>query len=456
MKNNNMTRNLGEGNITKLLASLAIPAVVAQVVNLLYNIVDRVYIGHIPGIGANALTGVGLFTPILMLINAFAMLAGSGGAPRAAIFMGKKDNDTAERIIGNCFTFIIICAVVLTAVFYVSAPQLLRWFGASDATLPYALSYARIYILGSVFVLIVMAMNMFITTQGFAKISMLTTVIGAVINIALDPVFIFGFGMGVKGAALATVLSQACSCIWVLAFLCGKKTHLRLKGKNMILQANIILPSIALGTAMFIMQASESVISVCFNSSLLRYGGDMAVGAMTILTSVMQFALLPLQGLGQGAQPIISYNYGAKRADRVKEAYFLLLKIDVGFSFVLWAMVMAFPRAFAAMFTSDAALIAYTGNALRIYLMAILIFGIQMACQMAFTSLGKAVSSIIVAVMRKFVLLLPLIYIMPHIFTGNQAMAVYVAEPVADVLAVSFTSVLFYFQFRKVLRQIEG
>ena len=224
----------------------------------------------------------------------------------------------------------------------------------------------------------------------------------------------------------------------------------------MILQANIILPSIALGTAMFIMQASESVISVCFNSSLLRYGGDMAVGAMTILTSVMQFALLPLQGLGQGAQPIISYNYGAKRADRVKEAYFLLLKIDVGFSFVLWAMVMAFPRAFAAMFTSDAALIAYTGNALRIYLMAILIFGIQMACQMAFTSLGKAISSIIVAVMRKFVLLLPLIYIMPHIFTGNQAMAVYMAEPAADVLAVSFTSVLFYFQFRKVLRQIEG
>ena len=456
MKNNNMTRNLGEGNITKLLASLAIPAVVAQVVNLLYNIVDRVYIGHIPGIGANALTGVGLFTPILMLINAFAMLAGSGGAPRAAIFMGKKDNDTAERIIGNCFTFIMICAVVLTAVFYVSAPQLLRWFGASDATLPYALSYARIYILGSVFVLIVMAMNMFITTQGFAKISMLTTVIGAVINIVLDPIFIFVFNMGVRGAALATVLSQACSCIWVLAFLCGKKTHLRLKGKNMILQANIILPSIALGTAMFIMQASESVISVCFNSSLLRYGGDMAVGAMTILTSVMQFALLPLQGLGQGAQPIISYNYGAKRADRVKEAYFLLLKIDVGFSFVLWAMVMAFPRAFAAMFTSDAALIAYTGNALRIYLMAILIFGIQMACQMAFTSLGKAVSSIIVAVMRKFVLLLPLIYIMPHIFTGNQAMAVYMAEPVADVLAVSFTSVLFYFQFRKVLRQIEG
>ena len=420
--------------VGKLLLKLALPTVAAQLINMMYNIVDRMYIGHIPGDGAMALTGVGVCMPLIMVVSAFAALISNGGAPRATIFMGKGEKDKAEKTLGNCFCTQIIVSLILTAFLLAGNRGFLLAFGASENTISFAADYMNIYAIGTIFVQLTLGMNAFITAQGF----------------------IFGLGMGVKGAALATVLSQACSCIWVLAFLCGKKTHLRLKGKNMVLQANIIWPSIALGTAMFIMQASESVISVCFNSSLLRYGGDMAVGAMTILTSVMQFALLPLQGLGQGAQPIISYNYGAKRADRVKEAYFLLLKIDVGFSFALWVLVMAFPRAFAAMFTSDAALIAYTGNALRIYLMAILIFGIQMACQMAFTSLGKAVSSIIVAVMRKFVLLLPLIYIMPHIFTGNQAMAVYMAEPVADVLAVSFTSVLFYFQFRKVLRQIEG
>ena len=456
--------------VGKLLLKLALPTVAAQLINMMYNIVDRMYIGHIPGDGAMALTGVGVCMPLIMVVSAFAALISNGGAPRATIFMGKGEKDKAEKTLGNCFCTQTIVSLILTAFLLAGNRGFLLAFGASENTISFAADYMNIYAIGTIFVQLTLGMNAFITAQGFARTSvptnilrteglaaqaMLGSIIGSIVNIILDPVFIFGFGMGVKGAALATVLSQACSCIWVLAFLCGKKTHLRLKGKNMVLQANIIWPSIALGTAMFIMQASESVISVCFNSSLLRYGGDMAVGAMTILTSVMQFALLPLQGLGQGAQPIISYNYGAKRADRVKEAYFLLLKIDVGFSFVLWALVMAFPRAFAAMFTSDAALIAYTGNALRIYLMAIMIFGIQMACQMAFTSLGKAVSSIIVAVMRKFVLLLPLIYIMPHIFTGNQAMAVYMAEPVADVLAVSFTSVLFYFQFRKVLRQIE-
>ena len=363
MKNNNMTRNLGEGNITKLLASLAIPAVVAQVVNLLYNIVDRVYIGHIPGIGANALTGVGLFTPILMLINAFAMLAGSGGAPRAAIFMGKKDNDTAERIIGNCFTFIMICAVVLTAVFYVSAPQLLRWFGASDATLPYALSYARIYILGSVFVLIVMAMNMFITTQGFAKISMLTTVIGAVINIVLDPIFIFVFNMGVRGAALATVLSQAVGAVWILHFLTGNKTILRLKKANLRLDAKIIGPCLALGISTFVMLSTESILSISFTSSLSRYGGDLAVGAMTIITSTNQLIVMPLQGICQGGQPVISYNYGAKNNDRVKKAFFTQFKACVIFTCISWAIMMLTPQLFAGIFTSDKILVNYTACA---------------------------------------------------------------------------------------------
>ena len=446
---------LGTQPVGKLLFKLAIPTVIAQLINMLYNIVDRIFIGHIPDAGSLALTGVGVTMPIIMIVSAFAGLVSSGGAPRASISMGKGDMDSAEQTLGGCFLLQVIVSIILTAVLLLFGENLLSAFGASENTISFAADYMNIYAIGTIFVQLTLGMNAFITAQGFARTSMLSVLIGAVINIVLDPVFIFGFGMGVKGAALATVLSQACSCIWVLAFLCGKKTHLRLKGKNMVLQANIIWPSIALGTAMFIMQASESVISVCFNSSLLRYGGDMAVGAMTILTSVMQFALLPLQGLGQGAQPIISYNYGAKRADRVKEAYFLLLKIDVGFSFVLWALVMAFPRAFAAMFTSDAALIAYTGNALRIYLMAIMIFGIQMACQMAFTSLGKAVSSIIVAVMRKFVLLLPLIYIMPHV-VSNPTTGVYMAEPIADIIAVLFTSVLFSFQFKKALAEIQN
>ena len=447
---------LGTQPVGKLLFKLAIPTVIAQLINMLYNIVDRIFIGHIPDAGSLALTGVGVTMPIIMIVSAFAGLVSSGGAPRASISMGKGDMDSAEQTLGGCFLLQVIVSIVLTVVLLLFGENLLLAFGASENTIEYAVSYLNIYAFGTLFVQLTLGMNAFVTAEGFTKISMVSVAIGATLNIVLDPIMIFGLNMGVRGAALATVISQAVSCIVVVTFLCSEKSILRLKRKNLNIKPKVVFPCIALGTAAFIMQASESVISVCFNSSLLKYGGDIAVGAMTILTSVMQFALLPLQGLGQGAQPIISYNYGAKRADRVKEAYFLLLKIDVGFSFVLWAMVMAFPRAFAAMFTSDAALIAYTGNALRIYLMAILIFGIQMACQMAFTSLGKAVSSIIVAVMRKFVLLLPLIYIMPHIFTGNQAMAVYMAEPVADVLAVSFTSVLFYFQFRKVLRQIEG
>ena len=446
---------LGTQPVGKLLFKLAIPTVIAQLINMLYNIVDRIFIGHIPDAGSLALTGVGVTMPIIMIVSAFAGLVSSGGAPRASISMGKGDMDSAEQTLGGCFLLQVIVSIVLTVVLLLFGENLLLAFGASENTIEYAVSYLNIYAFGTLFVQLTLGMNAFVTAEGFTKISMVSVAIGATLNIVLDPIMIFGLNMGVRGAALATVISQAVSCIVVVTFLCSEKSILRLKRKNLNIKPKVVFPCIALGTAAFIMQASESVISVCFNSSLLKYGGDIAVGAMTILTSVMQFALLPLQGLGQGAQPIISYNYGAKRADRVKEAYFLLLKIDVGFSFVLWALVMAFPRAFAAMFTSDAALIAYTGNALRIYLKAIMIFGIQMACQMAFTSLGKAVSSIIVAVMRKFVLLLPLIYIMPHIFTGNQAMAVYMAEPVADVLAVSFSSVLFYFQFRKVLRQIE-
>lgn len=445
---------LGTEPIGKLLMKLALPTVAAQLINMLYNIVDRIYIGHIPGDGALALTGVGVCMPIIMIVSAFAALVGNGGAPRATIYMGKKDTDTAEKILGNCFTAQIIISAVLTMVLLIWNRDLLLAFGASENTIDYAVAYMNIYAFGTIFVQLTLGMNLFITAQGFAKTGMLSVLLGAVTNIILDPVFIFGFHMGVRGAALATILSQALSCIWVLCFLFGKKTILKLKKRYMTVKKEILFPCLALGSSVFIMQSSESVISVCFNSSLLKYGGDLAVGAMTILTSVMQFAMLPLQGLGQGAQPIISYNYGAGNKERVKGAFWLLLKCSMFYSVLFWAVVMLFPQMFVGMFTSDAVLAAFTRDALKIYMAVVGLFGIQMACQITFGALGNAKASILVAVMRKFVLLIPLIYIMPAIFTADKARAVYMAEPVADTLAIIFTGFLFFFQFRKVLRQM--
>lgn len=444
---------LGTQPIGRLLLNLALPTVAAQLINMLYNIVDRMYIGHIKDVGALALTGVGVCMPLIMIISAFAALVGNGGAPRASIYMGKKDTDTAQKILGNCFSLQIIISIILTIILLIGNKTFLLAFGASENTISYAVNYMNIYAIGTIFVQLTLGMNAFITAQGFAKTGMLSVLIGAVANIVLDPVFIFGMDMGVRGAALATIISQALSCIWVLSFLFGKKTFLKIKLENLRLHAKIILPCVALGSSLFIMQASESIISVCFNSSLLKYGGDIAVGAMTILTSVMQFAMLPLQGLGQGAQPIMSYNYGAKNNDRVRKTFRLLLKVSFGYSIVLWAIVMLFPQMFAMMFTSDNALLSFTSQALRIYMASMFMFGIQIACQMAFNALGKAKDSIIVAVMRKFILLIPLIYIMPAIFKANQTNAVYMAEPVADFIAVCFTAILFAFEFKKAMKE---
>ena len=446
---------LGTAPIGKLLFKLAIPTVVAQLINMLYNIVDRIYIGHIPQVGSLALTGVGVCMPIIMIVTAFAALVSAGGAPRGSIFMGKKDSNSAEKTLGGCFLLQIIISLILTVLLLVWNEDLLLAFGASENTIAYATDYMSIYALGTIFVQLTLGMNAFITAQGFTTISMVSIIIGAVCNIILDPVFIFGFDMGVKGAALATILSQAVSCIWVVTFLCGKKTVIKLKKSNLKLSPKIVLPCIALGTATFIMQSSESVISVCFNSSLLRYGGDIAVGAMTILTSVMQFALLPLQGIAQGAQPILSYNYGAKNTTRVKKTFRILLTTCLIYSVTLWSVVMLIPEAFVGIFTPDADLIEFTAPALRIYLGGIFLFGIQIACQMTFTSLGKAVNSIVVPVVRKFVLLLPLIYIIP-LLVSNKTMGVYMAEPIADIVAVTFTSILFAFQFKKAMKSLEN
>ena len=444
---------LGTEPVGKLLFRLSIPTVVAQLVNMLYNIVDRIYIGHMPGDGSLALTGVGVCMPLIMLVSAFAALVSSGGAPRASIFMGKNEYHSAEKTMGNCFSLQVIISLILTAVLLLWSKELLLAFGASENTIGYATDYMGIYAIGTLFVQLTLGMNFFITAQGFTRISMVSVLIGAVANIALDPVFIFGIHMGVRGAALATIISQALSCTWVVGFLCSKKTRLRLKKENLGLHAGIILPCIALGTAAFIMQASESIISVCFNSSLLQYGGDIAVGTMTIMVSVMQFAMLPMQGIAQGAQPISSYNYGARNAARVKKTFKLLLRACLIYSFTLWLAVMLFPSVFVGIFTPDEALIQYASPMLRIYLGGMCIFGIQIACQMTFTSLGKAVNSIIVAVFRKFILLLPLIYIMPRI-VADKTMGVYMAEPIADVIAVTFTAILFAFQFKKAMKEI--
>lgn len=445
---------LGTESVGKLLFKLAVPTVIAQIINMLYNIVDRIYIGHMPVNGSLALTGVGVCMPIILIVSAFAALVSSGGAPRASISMGQGKYDKAESILGECFFLQVIISVILTIVLLVFGRSFLLAFGASENTIEYATSYMRIYALGTIFVQLTLGMNAFITAQGFAKTGMLTVLIGAVCNIVLDPIMIFVLNLGVSGAALATIISQGISTIWVLSFLKSNKSNIRLKKEYMTLEKDVIVPCVTLGLATFIMQASESIISVCFNSSLQRYGGDIAVGAMTILSSVMQLAMLPMQGIGQGAQPIASYNFGAKNKARVKETFKWLLVSSLVYSTLLWLFIMTCPKLFASIFSPDAVLIDYTANALRIYCAALFLFGIQIACQMIFVSIGNAVDSIIVAVLRKFVLLIPLIYIVPH-FVSDATTGVFLAEPIADALAVAFTATLFFFEFRKALKKLD-
>lgn len=444
--------DLGSGNVKSLLLKLAIPAVVAQVINLLYNIVDRIYIGHIPEIGTNALTGVGLCLPILMLVNAFATLAGGGGAPRAAIAMGQGKKEDAENILGNCFSTLIIIAIILTVTLSLVAEPLLWLFGASENTIPYAMDYMRIYLIGSIFVLIVMGMNPFLTTQGFAKFAMITTVIGAVINIVLDPIFIFGLKMGVSGAALATIISQCVSAIWVLRFLTGKQTILKLQVKNLKLKASVILPCLALGISGFIMLSTESLLSISFNSSLSKFGGDLAVGSMTIISSVSQLITLPLSGICQGAQPIVSYNFGAGNKERVLSVFKYTLLICASYTTLGWILTMTVPQVFAGIFSSDAALIENAAWCMRIYMAGIFAFGFQISCQQTFVALGQAKTSLLLACLRKLVLLIPLIFILP-IFFENKVFAVFLAEPVSDIVAAAVTTIIFVTKIKGILEQ---
>ena len=446
--------NLGEDRIGGLLFKLALPAILAQVINLLYNLVDRMYIGHIAKVGSVALTGLGVTMPFIMCVSAFAALVSMGGAPRASIMMGRGNREEAERILGNCTSMLVIVAVIVTAVSQIWGTDILMLFGASESTLPYAWAYLQIYSIGTIFVQLALGLNAFINAQGFAKTGMLTVVIGAVCNIILDPVFIFGLHMGVRGAALATIISQGISCVWIVRFLLGRQTTLRIRKENLRIRPKTVGPCIALGVAPFIMQFTESVLNICFNTSLLKYGGDVAVGAMTILSSVMQMSMLPIQGLTQGAQPIIGFNYGAKKMDRVKKTFRLLLLSCVTFTAVIWLICMLLPQAFILIFTDQAELIAFTKWAMRIYMAVSLIFGVQISCQQTFIALGNAKTSVFLALLRKVLLLIPLIYILPA-FMEDKLMAVFLAEPVADVIAVTTTSILFYRTYRSLGKEKE-
>ena len=444
--------NLGEGRVGKLMFRLALPSITAQIINVLYNLVDRMYIGHIADIGADALTGVGVTMPVILVISAFAALVSMGGAPRASIMMGRGDHEAAEKIMGNCTAALILVAVILTVIFSLFGRPILLMFGASDQTIGYAWQYLRIYVLGTLFVQTSLGLNAFINAQGYAKMGMLTVVIGAACNIVLDPIFIFGFHMGVGGAALATILSQAVSSVWVIRFLSSGKSSLRIRKENLRIIPSVLLPCMALGLSPFIMQVTESALSVCFNTSLLKYGGDLAVGAMTILGSVMQFSMLPLQGLTQGAQPIISFNYGAGKLDRVTSAYKILLVSCLTFSAFMWAVAMFAPQVFVGIFTNTEALAEYSKWAMRIYMAVSLLFGAQIACQQTFIALGNAKMSIFLALLRKVILLIPLIFILPNLFE-NKVMAVFLAEPVADAIAVTVTVTSFAVSFRKLLKE---
>ncbi len=445
--------DLGTDSVGKLLFKLAVPAILAQLVNMLYNIVDRIYIGHIKDTGAIALTGIGLCLPMILLVMAFSALMGMGGAPKAAIYMGKGDLESARKTLGCCVVMLTGMAVLLTIVFLAFGKDLLYLFGASDNTISYAWGYLRIYVCGSIFVMISLGLNSFITTQGFSLIGMGTILIGAAANIILDPIFIFGFQMGVSGAALATILSQGISAVWVLRFLRGEKTQLRIEKKYLQMDREYVLPVLALGVSPFVMQSTESLINISYNTSLYKYGGDLAVSAITILSSVMQMIFLPLSGLGQGAQPIISYNYGAGKNDRVKKAFRLLFGISMGFAAAIWAVIMMLPGIFVHIFNSSSQeLYDMAVWAMRIFMAGAFAMGGQMACQQTFLALGQAKASLFFACFRKLILMIPLIFLLP-LFLADKLMAVFLAEAVSDLLAAAVTVITFLILFPRILKK---
>ncbi len=449
MEDNN---SLAREKVGRLIVRLAIPTVLAQLVNLLYNIMDRVYVGRIAGVGSLALAGLGVTFPIIMLVSAFASLMGMGGAPRAAIAMGRGDNNEAEKILGNSTCLLTVTAILLSLIFMPARDKILLLFGASENTLPYASDYIAIYLLGTIFVQLALGLNMFITNQGFGKTSMATVCIGAVLNIVLDPIFIFGFNMGVKGAAAATVISQAVSCAWVVKFLTGKRTIIKIRPKNLRLRRETVLLIVSLGISPFVMQATECLIQLTFNTGMLKYGNDMYVALMSIFFSITQLIWMPVQGLSQGAAPVISYNYGAGNIDRVKRAFAILFISSLVFSLAVIAVLEIFPQLFIGIFTDDKELIELGKNALRLFMAGMSLMGMQSACQQTFLALGEAKTSAFLAAERKLMLLLPLALILPHV-AGMGVWGLFLAEPVSDIIAVATTVSMFKYKSRSLFNK---
>lgn len=446
LKDNNL---LADVPVPRAFCKLALPAIAAQLINILYNLVDKMFIGRIPDVGKQALAGVGVTAPVILAISAFAALVSMGGAPKASIFMGRGDNEQAEKVMGSCTWLLIMLSVVLTGIMMIFGKSILLVFGASEDTITYAADYMNIYCLGTLFTQLTLGLNAFITAQGKTLISMCNAAVGAAANIVLDAVFINGIGMGVKGAALATVISQGVSACFVIRYLITSKSSLHLHLRNIRFDGQLIWPCILLGTSPALMQLTENMVAISFNTSLQRYGGDMAVASMSILTSVMQFVMLLLPGLVQGAQPLLSYNLGARNISRVKKTYRLLLICCISGSFLIWLLCMTMPAAVASIFTSDTALIAYTNTSMRVYLAMLFIYGIQVACQYSFVALDQAPKAIFLTIWRKIIILIPLIFILPH-FTPDAVMGVYLAEPIADTIAVCTTAPMFYFYYRKL------
>lgn len=441
-------KKLGTAPLGKLIFQLALPGILAQLINVLYNMVDRMYIGHMPETGATALTGLGVCLPIIVLISAFSAFAGMGGAPLAAIQLGKGDKHKAEMILGNATVMLITCSVVLTIVFGIFKEPVLYAFGASPETIGFALDYINIYLIGTIAVQLSLGLNTYISCQGNAKIAMISVLIGAVLNIVLDPVFIFVMDMGVKGAALATIISQSVSAVWVVRFLVSKKSVIRIKLDNMRPDWKIIGSVCALGISPFVMQSTEALVTIVLNSGLQKYGGDLYVGSLTILQSVMQLTIVPVNGMTQGVQPVISYNYGAGNFDRVKKTFKIVLIADLSVTVVACLLTQFIPGVFASMFTDEAALIALVEEVMPIFFAGIWIFGVQMACQSTFMGMGQALVSLFLALLRKVILLIPLALILPKIF---DVKGIYYAEPVADIVAALTTGIVFLILSKKLL-----
>ena len=433
--------------VPKAFLKLAVPAVAAQLINILYNLVDKMFIGHIPEVGKQALAGVGVTTPVILAISAFAALVSMGGAPKASIFLGKGDTVQAEKVVGSCTWMLLLLSVLLTVLMLAFGRPVLLLFGASEDTISFAVSYMNIYCLGTVFTQLTLGLNAFITAQGKTLISMKNVAIGAVTNIILDAVFINGFQMGVRGAALATVISQGVSATFVIRYLQSEKSTLKLERRQIRFDKEILLPCIFLGTSPALMQLTENLVAISFNTSLQKYGGDMAVASMSILNSVMQFVMLLLPGLVQGAQPLLSYNLGAGNIKRVKKTFRLLLISCVTGSFMIWLLCMICPQIVAGIFTNDTELIQYTEWSMRIYLSVMLIYGIQVACQYSFVALDQARTAIFLTIWRKIILLIPLIFILPLVWSGSVT-GVFLAEPIADTIAVCTTAPMFYRYYR--------